>query len=97
MLSNPLRHLNNITIDFQIDTEIAASRSGSNSGWIMKEAIIRYIGNQHCFPPVVTPGGEDFHFYTLKRPSIKATMLGLGCDLTPGLHHPTMTLTKRAY
>lgn len=39
----------------------------------------------------MTTGGEDFHFYTVKRPEVKAAMLGLGCDLSPGLHHPEMT------
>ncbi|MFZ3588849.1 hypothetical protein ACOI1C_06095 [Bacillus sp. DJP31] len=36
-------------------------------------------------------GGDDFHFYTIKRPHLEATMLGLGCNLVPGLHHPNMT------
>ena len=43
-----------------------------------------------------TPGGEDFHYYTLKRPKVKATMLGLGCDLSPGLHHPKMSFNKES-
>lgn len=83
--------LNNITIDFQIETEIAAAQVNQLAVDIMKEAIIDTIGKEHYIPPIITPGGEDFHFYTLKRPSIKATMLGLGCNLSPGLHHPNMT------
>lgn len=83
--------LNNIRIDFQIETEIAAAEVDSTAVEFMKEAIIDTIGQDHYIPPIVTPGGEDFHFYTLKRPSIKATMLGLGCDLSPGLHHPNMS------
>ena len=46
--------------------------------------------------PIVTPGGEDFHFYSLKNPRLKATMLGLGCGLRPGLHHPQMTFDHGA-
>ncbi|WP_367281428.1 hypothetical protein [Planococcus shixiaomingii] len=38
--------------------------------------------------------GEDFHYYTLKRPTVKATMLGLCCDLAPGLHHPNMVFNQ---
>lgn len=88
--------LNNIMIDFQIDTEIAAAEVDDSAVELMKEAIIDTIGQNYYVPPIVTPGGEDFHFYTLKRPSIKATMLGLGCDLTPGLHHPTMTFNQES-
>ncbi len=88
--------LNNITIDFQIDTEIAAAEVDDSAVELMKVAIIDTIGQNYYVPPIVTPGGEDFHFYTLKRPSIKATMLGLGCDLTPGLHHPTMTFNQES-
>ncbi|WP_420869788.1 M20/M25/M40 family metallo-hydrolase [Cohnella ginsengisoli] len=36
------------------------------------------------------PAGEDFHFYALRKPGLHATMVGLGCDLLPGLHHPDM-------
>lgn len=88
--------LNNIMIDFQIDTEIAAAEVDDSAVELMKAAIIDTLGQNYYVPPIVTPGGEDFHFYTLKRPSIKATMLGLGCDLTPGLHHPTMTFNQES-
>ncbi|WP_277585168.1 M20 peptidase aminoacylase family protein [Psychrobacillus antarcticus] len=83
--------LNNSTIDFHIETEIAAAENDATAVEFMKVAIIDTIGQDHYVPPIVTPGGEDFHFYTLKRPSIKTTMLGLGCDLVPGLHHPNMS------
>ena len=39
----------------------------------------------------MTSGGDDFHKYTVQYPNLKGAMLGLGCDLTPGLHHPDMT------
>jgi amidohydrolase len=54
------------------------------------------LGANQLKEPIVTSGGEDFHFYTLKKPNIKATMLGLGCDLQPGLHHPKMTFNRDA-
>ena len=88
--------LNNITIDFHIETEIVAAEVDDTAVELMKMAIIDTIGQNYYVPPIVTPGGEDFHFYTLKRPSIKATMLGLGCDLTPGLHHPNMTFNQES-
>ncbi|TQR18305.1 M20 peptidase aminoacylase family protein [Psychrobacillus soli] len=88
--------LNNSTIDFQIETEIVAAEVDDSAVELMKRAIIDTIGQNYYIPPIVTPGGEDFHFYTLKRPHIKATMLGLGCDLTPGLHHPNMTFNHES-
>ncbi|TQR21325.1 M20 peptidase aminoacylase family protein [Psychrobacillus vulpis] len=88
--------LNSIVIDFHIETEIAAAEVDSSAVEIMKKAIIDTIGKDYYIAPIITPGGEDFHFYTLKRPSIKATMLGLGCDLAPGLHHPDMTFNHES-
>ncbi|RKO67762.1 M20 peptidase aminoacylase family protein [Desulfofundulus salinus] len=63
---------------------------------IMARAITDTVGPENLAPPILTPGAEDFHFYTRLRPHIKATMLGLGCDLYPGLHHPGMQF-ERAY
>lgn len=62
----------------------------------MGQAIVETIGKEKMVPPIITSGGEDFHFYTLKRPELKATMLGLGCGLTPGLHHPKMNFNHEA-
>lgn len=84
-------HMFDVTIDFEIKAEIAAAQVDENAIGIMARAISETVGEQSLVPPIVTPGGEDFHYYTLKRPAIKATMLGLGCDLSPGLHHPNMT------
>lgn len=58
---------------------------------IMEQAILETVGKVHLHPPIHTPGGEDFHHYAMHHPKLKATMLGLGCGLTPGLHHPQMT------
>ncbi|PIC72895.1 M20 peptidase aminoacylase family protein [Sporosarcina sp. P17b] len=80
-----------VQIDFEIKSEIAAAQVDETAVDIMARAIKETVGEQSLVPPIVTPGGEDFHYYTLKRPAIKATMLGLGCDLSPGLHHPNMT------
>lgn len=63
---------------------------------IMAEAISSVIGAGNLDKPLVTTGGEDFHYYSVKRPHLKATMLGLGCGLTPGLHHPMMTFDRDA-
>ncbi|WP_088044069.1 M20 peptidase aminoacylase family protein [Bacillus sp. EAC] len=59
-------------------------------------AITTIIGEENLMPHCISQGGEDFHFYTNKYPSIAATMIGLGCDLTPGLHHPHMRFNLEA-
>ena len=59
-------------------------------------AIIEALGSDALTAPAATPGGEDFHFYKNYFPNIKATMVGLGTDLRPGLHHPNMNFNLDA-
>src|SRR5699024_5851200 len=54
------------------------------------------LGEEKCLDPIITSGGDDFHFYTVKYPELKGAMLGLGCGLKPGLHHPYMTFDHTA-
>jgi len=81
-------------IFLQVDAHIVAALVNDEALQHMREAIIDVVGEKACAPSVVTPGGEDFHFYTYERPKLKATMLGLGCGVTPGLHHPQMTFNQ---
>lgn len=37
-------------------------------------------------------GGEDFHFFKIKKPSLRVAYIGVGAGATPGLHHPAMKL-----
>ncbi|MER1998188.1 MAG: hypothetical protein ABS882_00320 [Lysinibacillus sp.] len=60
----------------------------------MEQAFIETVGNSKLAHPIVTPGGEDFHHYAVNCPHLKTTMLGLGCAVTPGLHHPKMTFNR---
>ncbi|MCP3032547.1 M20 peptidase aminoacylase family protein [Halobacillus sp. A1] len=76
--------------------EAAAARTNKEAIEIMSEAISQTLGEEHVHEPLITPGGDDFHFYTIEKPALKATMLGLGCDLKPGLHHPEMTFKTSA-
>lgn len=77
-------------IELTQGVETPAAEVNKEAMEIMARAIADSIGRQNMVPPVVTPGAEDFHYYTRLRPRIKATMLGLGCELQPGLHHPEM-------
>ncbi|GAA0735916.1 amidohydrolase [Clostridium oceanicum] len=57
------------------------------------EAIKEELGE--VLEPLYTTGGEDFHFYT-REMNVKSAYIGLGADLTPGLHHADMTFDKKA-
>ncbi|USK36500.1 M20 peptidase aminoacylase family protein (plasmid) [Bacillus sp. F19] len=74
----------------QVATMVAAESSPSLEE-LVKEAIIEALGQNALVAPPVTPGGEDFHFYKNSFPHLKATMVGLGSDLKPSLHHPNMS------
>lgn len=91
-----LSSLHEVEIHSNITADIAAAQVDRDAVQLMAEAIVDTIGKEKIVKPIVTSGGEDFHFYTLKRPQLKATMLGLGCGLSPGLHHPDMTFNREA-
>lgn len=61
---------------------------------LLQKGIIQTFGEEGCAPPLITSGSDDFHYYTIKRPHLKAAMLGLGANLKPGLHHPHMTFDQ---
>lgn len=82
------------SIDYQVDAHIAAAQVDDVAKEMMKQAITHVAGEARCAPEIVTPGGEDFHFYSLSKPELKTTMLGLGVGVTPGLHHPEMTFNR---
>ena len=63
---------------------------------IAAEAITEVLGQEGTMNVKDTPGGDDFTIYPFSKRELKATFLGLGCDLTPGLHHPEMNFDKRA-
>ena len=60
---------------------------------VTSNAIETVLGK--ALPPLVTPGSEDFHFYS-KRLGIKTSYIGLGANLKPGLHHPEMSFDLKA-
>lgn len=61
----------------------------------MKQAI-ESVTKSEAIPRIITPGADDFHFYTIERPHLKATILALGADVVPGLHDPQMTFNHDA-
>lgn len=81
-------------ISQKVLVDIAAAEVSEEARDLLKQSIIEAAGEGNLGEEIVTPGGEDFHFYTKRRPQIKAAMLGLGCGLVPGLHHPHMTFNR---
>ncbi len=63
---------------------------------IAAASIVETLGVEHLEKPLSTSGSDDFHFYTVLRPNLKAAMIGIGADLSPGLHHPKMAFNKEA-
>ncbi|WP_416442437.1 amidohydrolase [Leucobacter sp. HNU] len=53
-------------------------------------AIRATAGDAALAPRSTTSGSDDFHCYTLRTPGLQAAMLGVGADVSPGLHDPDM-------
>ncbi|UCZ52926.1 M20 peptidase aminoacylase family protein [Bacillus shivajii] len=90
-VSKMLADFHEVTIDLTTEANIAAAVIHDEACSMMRDAIWDCAGEEKRKPVITTTGGDDFHFYTIKRPNVKATMLAIGCDLQPGLHHPNMT------
>lgn len=82
----------NVTLEQSAD--IVAAVISPEAQLLMEQAIIETVGTSKLAQPIITPGGEDFHHYAVKHPHLKTTMLGLGCAVAPGLHHPKMTFNR---
>lgn len=85
-----------VNLTYDITERVYAAEVNEEARLIMADAITKTLGAEQLQPPIQTPGAEDFHYYTKERPKLRATMLGLGCGLAPGLHHPQMTFEKAA-
>lgn len=84
------------TISWSMEEFLPAATVNEKAIQIAKAAITEIIGAENVAPSCLSQGGEDFHFYTEKHPGLVATMIGLGCDLSPGLHHPQMKFNVEA-
>ncbi|MGG1660583.1 M20 peptidase aminoacylase family protein [Brevibacillus sp. NRS-1366] len=83
-------------IEVQQGSRMVAAEVNDQAKKWMELAIVDALGEENLREAPVSPGAEDFHYYTVERPHIKATMLALGCDLKPGLHHPHMQFEHSA-
>lgn len=91
-----LEKLYNVNFEWKWTDFTPGAEVSAEAEFIAEQAIREVLGPESTAPPVITSGSDDFHFYTIKNPQLKATMIGVGADLTPGLHHPNMTFNKSA-
>lgn len=84
-----------VPINLSVESMMASAIVNPEAQEFMAESIKKVLGEENLVAPITTTGSEDFHFYTLKKDHIKATVLGLGCDLKPGLHHPKMAFDHK--
>ncbi len=95
-LADGLSRYYGVPIHLKKEAFVAAAVVDREAETFMKEAIEETLGAKYMAGAIKSTGGDDFHFYTVEKPKLKATMLGLGCGLKPGLHHPDMTFDRRA-
>ncbi|MFC0272592.1 amidohydrolase [Metabacillus herbersteinensis] len=91
-----IAELTETEIKYSIEEYSPAAVKHPRAMGLAQHAIADILEEENVESPCVSPGAEDFHFYTLKNPDLAATMIGLGCDLTPGLHHPNMQFNQEA-
>ena len=93
---NRLKDLYGVDIEWKWSDFTPGAEVSADAEAIAEEAIRNIAGSEALAPPVITSGSDDFHFYTIKHPSLKASMIGVGADLQPGLHHPKMSFNSSA-
>ncbi|MCM3584313.1 amidohydrolase [Mesobacillus maritimus] len=92
-----IAELTETDIHYHMDDEFSpAAVKNIQAVTIAEKAIGAILGKEKVVSECVSPGAEDFHFYTMKNPDLAATMIGLGCGLAPGLHHPDMSFDHQA-
>ncbi|MDQ0428350.1 amidohydrolase [Planomicrobium stackebrandtii] len=88
--------LHDVGISFEWTDYTPAAEVSETAMQIADGAIRKTLGDAATALPIHTTGADDFHFYTIKKPELNATMIGIGADLSPGLHHPNMSFNPKA-
>jgi len=89
-----LQKLFDIEIEWEWYDLTPGAEVSKEAAAIAREGIIEALGENQLAEEVITSGSDDFHFYTIRQPKVKAAMIGIGADLSPGLHHPKMTFNR---
>lgn len=88
--------LYNTSIEIQWFDETPGAVVSPDAAKIAELSIIEALGKDALAEEVQTPGSDDFHYYTILKPELKAAMIGVGANLAPGLHHPKMSFDELA-
>lgn len=81
-----------VAIDYEWQDYTPGATVSQEAEAAAREAIIEIAGEDALSPAIITPGSDDFHFYSRKHPEVQATMIGIGASVKPGLHHPDMAI-----
>ncbi|MEG0820316.1 MAG: amidohydrolase [Burkholderiaceae bacterium] len=84
------------TVEFEMLGDVPGADYSDEITEVAREAICEVLGEAGLLAPIVTPGADDFHRYKIAKPSLKAGFVGLGANLTPGLHDPKMSFDRAA-
>ncbi|MGJ7921220.1 amidohydrolase [Neobacillus sp. LXY-4] len=90
LIFEEIMNITGAKISWSLNDFVPAAIKNSEAINIAAAAITEILGEENLVPLCISQGGEDFHFYTSKTANLQATMVGLGCGLSPGLHHPEM-------
>ena len=91
-----IKQLFDIEIEWKWEDVTPGAEVSKEAAAMTREGIIGAVGMDNLAEEVITSGSDDFHFYTVRHPEVYAAMIGIGADLTPGLHHPNMTFNYEA-
>lgn len=80
-----------VTIDWEWKDITPGAEVSADAVILAEQGICDSVGAEKLAAEVVTSGSDDFHFYTIRRPELKAAMIGVGANMTHGLHHPEMS------
>lgn len=78
-----------VTVDWRDLTP--AAEVHPEAAQIFATAIGEVAGADRLVDEIVTPGGDDFHYYSYGRPELRSALLAVGAGVDPGLHHPEAT------
>lgn len=90
-----LTSMHEVAIDYHFEGRTHAAVPNVHTIQIATQAIQSVLGDDGLVSVCETKGAEDFHVYT-KETGVASTMIGLGCGLKHGLHHPDMIFNKEA-
>jgi amidohydrolase len=84
------------SVEFKLLGSVPGADYDKESVENLAEAIKEVLGPEGLIEYLYTSGSEDFHVYKQMYPQLKTAYLGVGADLTPGLHNPNITFNKEA-